>query len=104
MNQLTRLATPLIAVATMTVPMMAQAQISIHRNVTQIHGNHDRPYQDGLLAARLDEAARRPIDPTQSHLYVYPPVKEEARDAYRVAFVIGYKTAVAEHPRSYSGE
>jgi len=104
MNKLTRIAAPLIAVAIMTVPKMAQAQSSMHRNVKQLLGKSDRPYQDGLLAAKLDTAARRPINPTLSHLYVYPPVKEEARDAYRIAFVIGYKTAVAEHPRSPSGE
>ena len=103
MTKLTRIATPLIAVAMMTVPMMAPAQSSQQVNAKQIHGKFRGPYEDGILSARIDAAANRSMDPKQSYLYVSPPVKEEAREAYRVAFMIGYKTAVAsERPRRVS--
>jgi hypothetical protein len=102
--KLTRIATPLIAVAMMTLPTLAQAQSSTQRNAVRINLKNDQPYRDGLMAARLDAAAKRPIDPTQSYLYVHPPVKEEARDAYRTAFAIGYKTEVAERPRISAGD
>ncbi len=56
-------------------------------------------YRDGVEAAQLDRAAKRPIDPKVSHLYVHPPVKGAARDEYRNSFEAGYDAAV-KHTQS----
>ena len=56
-------------------------------------------YRDGMEAAQLDRAARRPIDPKVSHLYVHPPVKGAAREQYRTSFTSGYEAAV-KHTQS----
>ena len=51
-------------------------------------------YRDGIEAAKLDRAAKRPIDAKVSHLYVHPPVKGTAKDQYRSSFEAGYNAAV----------
>ncbi len=51
-------------------------------------------YRDGIEAAKLDRAAKRPIDAKVSHLYVHPPVKGAAKDDYRSSFTAGYNAAV----------
>ncbi len=51
-------------------------------------------YRDGVEAAQLDRAAKRPIDAKVSHLYVHPPVKGAAKDEYRTSFTSGYNAAV----------
>jgi hypothetical protein len=56
-------------------------------------------FKDGLEAAKLDRAAKRPIDPKVSHLYVHPPVKGAAKDEYRSSFEAGYNAAV-KHDQS----
>jgi len=108
MSKLTRIATPLIAVAIMTsVPFMALAQSSQAGNQTQNSATQDwntppsgteqaqQGYRDGIEAAKLDEVAKRTIDAKASHLYVHPPVKgTDAVNAYRSAFQSGYDAAV----------
>ncbi len=109
MSKLTRIATPLMAVAIMSsAPFMALAQNSQSGNQTQNSTMQDwntppagteqaqQGYRDGIEAAKLDKLANRKIDAKTSHLYVNPPVKKDARDAYRNAFESGYKAAV-EH-------
>jgi hypothetical protein len=108
MSKLTRIATPLIAVAIMSsVPFIALAQNSQAGNQTQNTATQDwntppagteqaqQGYRDGIEAAKLDKLANRKIDAKASHLYVHPPVKGDARDAYRSAFEAGYQAAVA---------
>ena len=107
MSKLTRIATPLMAVAIMSsVPFMALAQNSQSGNQTQNSvqdwntppagtEQEQQGYRDGIQAAQLDKLANRKIDAKTSHLYVNPPVKKDARDAYRNAFENGYKAAVA---------
>jgi hypothetical protein len=108
MSKLTRIATPLIAVAIMSsVPFIALAQNSQAGNQTQNTAMQDwntppagteqaqQGYRDGIEAAKLDKLANRKIDAKASHLYVHPPVKNDARDAYRSAFEAGYQAAVA---------
>jgi len=108
MSKLTRIATPLIAVAIMSsVPFIALAQNSQAGNQTQNTATQDwntppagteqaqQGYRDGIEAAKLDKLANRKIDAKVSHLYVHPPVKGDARDAYRSAFEAGYQAAVA---------
>ncbi len=51
-------------------------------------------FRDGIQAMQLDKLAGRPIDPKVSHLYKNPPVKKDAKDAYRTAFENGYKAAL----------
>ena len=107
MKKFTRIATPLMAVAIMTsVPFMALAQSSpttgnqTQNNATQDWntppaGQAQQGYRDGILAAKLDTAAKRKIDAKSSHLYVHPPVKgNDAVNAYRSAFEAGYQAAV----------
>ncbi len=109
MSKLTRIATPLIAVAIMSsVPFITLAQNSQAGNQTQNSAAADwntppagteqsqQGFRDGIQAARLDTLAKRTIDAKASHLYVHPPVKGEARDAYRSAFEAGY-TAALKH-------
>jgi len=57
-------------------------------------------YRDGIVAAKLDKLATRPIDPKVSHLYVHPPVKGEAKDVYRSGFVAGYQAALQHQQAS----
>ena len=113
MNKLTRIATPLIAVAMMTVPMMALAQSSQMGNATQNSTTEDwmtptggpeqvQAYHDGIEAAKLDALTKRPVDATRSHLYVAPPVKKSDRDTYRSSFAAGYNAAV-KHGATASG-
>jgi hypothetical protein len=107
MSKLSRIATPLMAVAIMTsVPFMALAQNSQTGNQTQNNAVQDwntppagteqaqQGYRDGIEAAKLDKLANRPISFKTSHLYVSPPVKKDARDAYRSAFQSGYQAAI----------
>jgi len=106
MKKLNRIATPLIAVALMSsVPFMTLAQSSQAGNQTQNNATQDwntppagqaqQGYRDGILAAKLDTAAKRKIDAKSSHLYVHPPVKgNDAVNAYRSAFEAGYQAAV----------
>ena len=51
-------------------------------------------YRDGILAAKLDVAAKRKVDAQSSHLYKNPPVKGAAKDEYRTSFVAGYQAAL----------
>ncbi|HUD21486.1 MAG TPA: hypothetical protein VMQ60_01470 [Acidobacteriaceae bacterium] len=108
MKKLTRIATPLIAVAIMTsVPFMTLAQSSQAGNQTQNSATQDwntpppgteqaqQGYRDGIEAAKLDTQAKRKIDAKSSHLYLHPPVKgTDAVNTYRSAFQSGYDAAV----------
>jgi hypothetical protein len=110
MSKLTRIATPLIAVAIMSsVPFMTLAQNSQAGNQTQNSTTQtedwntpppgteqaQQGYRDGIEAAKLDTAAKRKVDAKASHLYVHPPVKgNDAVAAYRSAFEAGYQAAV----------
>jgi hypothetical protein len=111
MSKLTRIATPLMAVAIMSsVPFMALAQSSqaltsttgtVQASNTPSAGTEQtQGYRDGTEAAKLDKLANRPISYKTAHLYVHPPVKGDARDAYRTAFQSGYEAAVANGPTS----
>ena len=103
MKKTIRFATPLIAVALMSgASFFAHAQDN-QTPKTQSQSWNTPPagteqaqsaYRDGIEAAQLDKAAKRPVDAKQSHLYVHPPVKASARDAYRASFVAGYEAAV----------
>ena len=100
--KLTRIATPLIAVALMSgAPLFAHAQAT--QNAAQTEEWNTPPagteqaqqgYRDGVEAAQLDRVAKRKIDAKSSHLYVHPPVKGAARDDYRSGFTAGYEAAV----------
>jgi hypothetical protein len=100
--KLTRIATPLIAVALMSgAPLFAHAQAT--QNAAQADEWNTPPagteqaqqgYRDGIEAAQLDRAAKRKIDAKASHLYVHPPVKGTARDEYRSGFTAGYEAAL----------
>ncbi|HMH15482.1 MAG TPA: hypothetical protein VK578_20450 [Edaphobacter sp.] len=100
--KLTRIATPLIAVALMSgAPLFAHAQNT--QNAAQTEEWNTPPagteqaqqgYRDGIEAAQLDRAAKRKVDAKSSHLYVHPPVKGAARDEYRSGFTAGYEAAV----------
>ena len=108
MRKLSRIATPLIAVAIMSsVPFMTLAQSSPAGNQTQNSATQDwntpppgteqvqQGFKDGILAAQLDTLAKRRIDAKASHLYVHPPVKgNDAVNAYRSAFEAGYNAAI----------
>lgn len=113
MRKVHRLATPLMAAAIMiSVPFMALAQNSQagnqagnqNTNSTAAQDWNTPPagteqaqqgFRDGIEAAKLDKLANRPISYKTSHLYVHPPVKGNAKDAYRSAFQSGYEAAVA---------
>jgi hypothetical protein len=107
MSKLTRIATPLMAVAIMSsVPFMALAQTSqsLLPSDTTVQGpaatpagdaQAQRAYRDGAEAAKLDKLANRPVSFKSSHLYVNPPVKKDARDAYRTSFQAGYEATIA---------
>jgi hypothetical protein len=107
MSKLTRIATPLIAVAIMSsAPFIALAQNSQTGNQTSTAAQEwnsppagteqaQQGYRDGIEAAKLDTLAKRKIDAKSSHLYVHPPVKgKDATDAYRSAFESGYQAAL----------
>lgn len=102
MMKVTRIAMPLIAVALMSAsPVLAHAQTAqASQNVqdwnTPPAGTEQaqQGYRDGIEAAKLDRAAKRKIDAKSSHLYQHPPVKGDARDAYRQSFINGYENAV----------
>lgn len=103
MKKLIRFATPLMAVAMISsVPMMAQAQAaqaastqsSDDLNAPQPGTEQYAAYKDGMEAAKLDTLAKRKIDAKASHLYVHPPVKGDAREAYRSHFEKGYQAAL----------
>jgi len=108
MKKLTRIATPLMAVAIMSsAPFIALAQNSPAGNQTQNNATQDwntppagteqaqQGFRDGIEAAKLDKLAKRTVDAKVSHLYVHPPVKgTEAVNAYRSAFQTGYDAAV----------
>src|ERR1700722_3704809 len=103
MSKLTRFATPLMAVAIMSsVPFLALAQNSQSGNQTQNTAVQDwntpppgteqaqQGYRDGIEAAKLDKLTNRPVSFKTSHLYLNPPVKKDARDAYPSASQSGY--------------
>jgi hypothetical protein len=103
MKKTIRIATPLIAVALMSgASFFAHAQNNQAPTAQSQSWNAPPPgteqaqsaYRDGIEAAQLDKAAKRPIDAKQSHLYVHPPVKASVRDAYRASFIAGYEAAV----------
>jgi hypothetical protein len=100
MKNVLRFATPLIAVALMgSAPIVALAQNPQTQtqdwNTPPAGTEQSQAYKDGIEAAQLDKAAKRPVDSHSSHLYVHPPVKGAAKDAYRNSFDAGYKAAVA---------
>ncbi|WP_263367080.1 hypothetical protein [Edaphobacter bradus] len=102
MRKLIRIASPLLAVALVSSsPVLAIAQTNqAAQNVqdwnTPPAGTEQaqQGYRDGIEAAKLDRAAKRKIDAKSSHLYLHPPVKGAAREAYRDSFVNGYEAAV----------
>ncbi|HEY3837811.1 MAG TPA: hypothetical protein VGL72_14620 [Bryobacteraceae bacterium] len=111
MSRITRIATPLIAVALMTgAPFIALAQNSqaagnqTQNAATETQDWNTPPagteqaqtgFRDGILAAKLDKLAHRTIDAKASHLYVHPPVKgSDAVSTYRQSFQSGYDAAV----------
>lgn len=103
MNKLTRIATPLVAVALMSsVPFMTLAQTSQPTtNATQDWNTPpagteqaQQGFRDGIEAAKLDKVANRKVDAKSSHLYLHPPVKGAAVSEYRSAFQTGYDAAV----------
>src|SRR5580698_1105804 len=106
MKKLTRIATPLIAVALMggaTLFAHAQVKQDTPAQSSESHSWNTPPpgteqaqsaYRDGVESAQLDIAAKRKVDAKSSHLYVHPPVKGAARDEYRSSFTAGYEAAV----------
>ncbi|MCU1324522.1 MAG: hypothetical protein JWM43_4171 [Acidobacteriaceae bacterium] len=106
MKKALRFATPLIAVALMSIaPAFVRAQDSAKTNQTQNAPAAEwntppagteqaqQGYRDGIEALKLDVAAKRKIDAKVSHLYVHPPVKGAAKDEYRASFTAGYEAA-----------
>ncbi|CAN5715316.1 hypothetical protein BH10ACI4_BH10ACI4_37010 [soil metagenome] len=105
MKKTLRFATPLIAVALMSIaPAFVRAQDSAKTNQTQNSAAEwntppagteqaKQGYRDGIEALKLDMAAKRKIDAKVSHLYVHPPVKGAAKDEYRASFTAGYEAA-----------
>ncbi|MDE1176872.1 MAG: hypothetical protein PW789_09720 [Edaphobacter sp.] len=101
----TRLATPLIAAALMTSPVIMLAQnAQNNKPATQDwnaapagteQASQNQAFRDGIEAAKLDKAAKRPIDAKVSHLYKKPPVKKDQQDAYRSDFEKGYQAQLA---------
>ena len=103
MKMMVRIATPLMAVVMMTgASFFAQAQNNQAPTAQSKSWNtppagteqEQSAYRDGLEAAQLDKAAHRKIEAKSSHLYLHPPVKGAARDAYRTSFTAGYDAAV----------
>lgn len=115
MSKLTRIATPLIAVAMMcSLPCMVLAQTApaaTQKSATQDWNTPpagpaqaQQAYRDGLLAMKVDKAAQRKVDAKSSHQYVHPPVRGSyAQTEYRTAFVSGYEAAM-QHEGTASGE
>jgi hypothetical protein len=104
MSKLTRIATPLIAVAMMTAPMMMTAQSSQQGTQNSTTSDWQTPpagteqadaYRDGIEAAKLDTVANRKVDPKASYLYNHPKAKGADKEAYRNSFSQGYNAAVA---------
>jgi hypothetical protein len=100
----TRIATPLIAVALMGgAPVFVHAQNTISAKQEAQDWNtppagteqEQQGYRDGIEAAKLDKAAKRKIDAKSSHLYQHPPVKGNAKDAYRDSFEKCYQAQLA---------
>jgi hypothetical protein len=105
MKKLIRMATPIMAMVLMSgSPLFALAPSAPSQNSAVENADWTNPpagtdqakqgYRDGIEAAKLDQAAKRPIDAKGSHLYVHPPVKGAARDEYRASFAAGYDAAV----------
>ncbi len=107
MSKLTRIATPLIAVAIMSsVPFMTLAQNSPAGNATQKSATQtateewntppagteqaQQGFRDGIESAMLDTLTKRKVIATTSFRYLHPPVKGSAQFAYRTAFEAGY--------------
>lgn len=113
MKKTLRFATPLIAVALMSIaPAFVRAQDSAKNSQTATAEWNTPPagteqaqqgYRDGIQAHQLDVAAKRTIDAKVSHLYVHPPVKGAAKDEYRSNFVAGYEAAM-KHSSTGGGE
>ncbi len=94
-----------LALASMIV-IPAAAQTQMQSNNAPVNQTQDwntppagteqaqQGFRDGVEAAKLDRAAKRPIDAKVSHLYVHPPVKGAAKDEYRTSFTAGYNAAV----------
>jgi hypothetical protein len=104
MSKLTRFATPLIAVAMMTAPMLMTAQSSQPGTQNSTTQDWQTPpagteqadaYRDGIEAAKLDTVANRKVDPKASYLYNHPKAKGADKEAYRQSFTKGYNAAVA---------
>ena len=105
MNNPFRTTLTALALASMIV-IPASAQIQSQSNNAPVNQTQDwntppagteqaqQGYRDGVEAAQLDRAAKRPIDAKVSHLYVHPPVKGAAKDGYRTSFTAGYNAAV----------
>jgi hypothetical protein len=102
MKKLTRIATPLIAVALMSgAPLFAHAQTQPAATETQSWNTpppgteqEQSAYRDGVQSALADKLAKRKVDAKTSNLYVHPPVRKELRDKYRDNFVAGYEAAM----------
>jgi hypothetical protein len=102
MSKHTRFVAPLIAVAMMTVPMMAPAQSSQKGNATTSstaspgsEQEQSQAFRDGVESATIDMAAKRVLDPQKSFRYSHPPVKKGAeREAYLAGFSAGYQAQV----------
>ena len=99
-----RFASPLIAAVLMTSPvlMLAQSQKSTPAVSAQDWNTppagteqEQQAFRDGIEAAKLDKAAKRPIDAKVSHLYKKPPVKKNDQDAYRSNFEKGYQAQLS---------
>lgn len=95
-----RIATPLLAVAMFaSSPFMMLAQQNQNPSMSDVTGGNpeeQQAYHDGIEAAKLDKLANRKIDAKSSHLYVHPPVKKDAREAYRNSFQKGYEKQVQQ--------
>jgi hypothetical protein len=116
MSKLTRIATPLIAVAIMSsVPFMTLAQNSPKGNATMSSTTWDwktpppanaqtqQGYRDGVEGALLDTLAKRKIGATTSFRYLHPTVKGSLQYEYRAGFVAGYAAQLDHSGASSSG-
>jgi hypothetical protein len=117
MSKLTRIATPLIAVAIMSsVPFMTLAQNSPKGNATQsstttqdwktpppANAQTQQGYRDGVEGALLDTLAKRKVGATTSFRYVHPPVKATLQYEYRAGFAAGYAAQLDHAAASSSG-
>lgn len=99
----TRFVTPLIAAVLMTSPVLSLAQNAQPSTTSAQDWNtppagteqEQQGFRDGIEAAKLDKAAKRPIDAKVSHLYKKPPVKKADQEAYRSSFEKGYQAQVS---------